>query len=129
MSTRSIRRMFGQLPPSEKPSDGEHPALHYLPGLAPSCSEPDEIIHPPNTSPSSGWWVRRSVKQVTDAAGQPLGFRHQLMHGRKVVRTGIGADYARTFRQQADFLNSMDKRAQQRVVTTVDAHFVTTSPA
>lgn len=64
-----------------------------------------------------------------DADGQPLGFRHQLMHGRKVVRTGIGADYARTFREQADFLNAMDKHAQQRVVTTVDAPFVARSPA
>jgi hypothetical protein len=33
------------------------------------------------------------------------------MRGRKIVRTGVGADYARTFREQADFLNQKDARA------------------
>jgi len=84
----------------------------FLPGLAPTSSDPDAPAQQPNTSPSPGWWVRRSAKQVTDADGQPLGFRHQLMHGRKVVRTGIGADYARTFREQASFLNGRNQRCQ-----------------
>lgn len=83
----------------------------YLPGLDPTEVGSETPGHPPDTSPSSGWWVKRSANQVTDAAGQPVGFRHQLMHGRKVVRTGVGADYARTFREQADFLNQKDARA------------------
>ncbi len=101
----------------------------YLPGLAPPEVGFEAPGHPPETIPSSGWWVRRSAKQVTDAAGQPVGFRHQLMHGRKVVRTGFGSGYARTFREQAYFLNALGKRAQQRVVTIVDAPTVTASPA
>lgn len=83
----------------------------YLPGLDPSEGRPETPGYPPETTSRTGWWVKRSVNQVTDAAGQPVGFRHQLMHGRKVVRTGVGADYARTFREQADFLNQKDARA------------------
>jgi hypothetical protein len=77
----------------------------YLPGLDPTEVGSETPGHTPETTPSSGWWVKRSAKQVTDAAGQPVGFRHQLMHGRQVARTGVGADCARTFRRQAEFLN------------------------
>jgi hypothetical protein len=84
----------------------------FLPGLNPSNEEADPTTHPPEAIPRSGWWVKRSAKQVTDAARQPVGFRHQLMHGRDVVRTGVGADCARTLRQQADFLNQQDVRSK-----------------
>lgn len=83
-----------------------------LPGLASPEVEPATPGNLPYILPSSDWWVRQSAKQVMDADGQPLGFRHQLMHGRKVVRTGIGADFARTFREQASFLNGRSQRAQ-----------------
>jgi hypothetical protein len=84
----------------------------YLPGLAQPEGEIEAPGHPPAPGPFSGWWVRRSAKQITDAAGQPVGFRHQLMHGREVVKSGVGADYARTFREQASFLNGRSQRAQ-----------------
>lgn len=52
------------------------------------------------------WWVRRSVQQkLCPATGRPMGFRHSLMHGSKVVRSGVGADAARAFTAQAQFLN------------------------
>lgn len=41
-----------------------------------------------------------------NAAGQPVGYRHQLMHDRMAIKSGVGADCARTFAQQALFLNS-----------------------
>lgn len=83
----------------------------YLPGLSPfECgTELTDFKH--DTISRSGWWVRRSQKQIMDAAGQPVGFRHQLMDGRTVVRTGVGADNGRAFREQADFLNRRDKSA------------------
>jgi hypothetical protein len=64
-----------------------------------------------------------------NAAGQPVGYRHQLMHGRKVMGSGVGADYARTFSRQAEFMNTRDERVQRRVVTHADAASVTKSPA
>ncbi len=53
----------------------------------------------------SGWWVRKSARQIIDRSGMPKGFRHQLMHGRKIIQSGVGTDANRTFRAQADFLN------------------------
>jgi hypothetical protein len=79
--------------------------IAYLPGLDPGEVGTSAPGHQPEAIPRTGWWVKRSAKQVTDAAGQPVGFRHQLMHGRQVARTGVGADCARTFRRQAEFLN------------------------
>jgi hypothetical protein len=35
-----------------------------------------------------------------------MGFRYQLMFGRKVVHSGVGADAGRTFRAQADYFNT-----------------------
>lgn len=76
-----------------------------LPGLALSDSGADPSACE-TKAPNSGWWVRRSRKQVMGDAGQPVGFRHQLMHNHEVVKTGVGADSGRTFRQQATFLNA-----------------------
>lgn len=84
----------------------------YLPGLAPREGEIETPSHPPNSNRCSGLWVRRSAKQVTNADGQPTGFCHHLMRGRKVIRSGIGADCARMFQQQAVFLNQQDVRPQ-----------------
>ena len=78
----------------------------FLAGVTQSNAEADSTSHQPDTAPHSGWWVRRSAEQVTDAAGQPVGYRHQLMHGRKVIMSGVGADCGRTFLQQAEFLNT-----------------------
>lgn len=80
----------------------------YIPGLAP----PDGDVEAPTLEPdpaSPGWWVKRSALQRTDAAGHPAGFQHQLMHGSKTINTGFGADCARTFRQQADFMNAKNQ--------------------
>jgi len=90
----------------------------YLPGLAPLECDAESPGYEPDTTNRSGSWVRRSAKQVTDAAGLPVGYRHQLMHGRVVVRTGIGSDYARTFREQADFLNSRCAQAIHQATTS-----------
>lgn len=86
----------------------------YLPGFAPPEVGIETPGHPPDTRPRSGWWVKRSAKQVLNAAGQPVGFRHQLMHGREVVKSGVGADSGRTFRQQADFLNATNHVTSDR---------------
>jgi hypothetical protein len=93
-------------------------AIAYLPGLDPSEERPETPGHTPETTLRTGWWVKRSAKQVTDAAGQPVGFRHQLMHGRVVVRTGVGADYARTLSRQADFLNALGTQALHQVTAS-----------
>ena len=80
----------------------------FLPGLAP----PEVGVDPPSRqhdTTSSDWWVRRSAHQVMNAAGQPVGYRHQLMHGHKIIKSGVGADCGRTFRQQAEFLNTRDE--------------------
>jgi hypothetical protein len=55
----------------------------------------------------TGWWIRTSAKQVLNAAGRPVGFKHHLMHGRKVMMSGTGADAARTFAAQVAFLNQV----------------------
>lgn len=53
------------------------------------------------------WWVRSSAQQkLCTVTGRPLGFRHSLMNGSKVVRSGVGADAARAFTAQAEFLNT-----------------------
>jgi hypothetical protein len=88
-----------------------------LPGLTPSNAEADPTCHQLDT-PSAGWWVKRSAKQTTNAAGQPIGYRHQLMHGRKVISSGVGADCGRTFSLQADFLNAQGARVLHQAITT-----------
>jgi hypothetical protein len=62
-------------------------------------------------TPSTNWWVRSSAKQVVcPNTGEPRGFKHSLMHGKKVVMSGGGADSGRTFRAQAEFLNNHEHR-------------------
>ena len=51
------------------------------------------------------WWVRSSAAQVLDSTGAPAGFKHSLMWGRTVVKTGTGADASRRLRAEADFIN------------------------
>jgi hypothetical protein len=81
----------------------------FLPGLSPSDGGAGSPGHQSDTISRTGWWVRRTDRQKLDAAGQPAGYRHQLMHGRKVISTGVGADFARTIQQQADFQNAKDQ--------------------
>ncbi len=77
------------------------------------CPPGISIIKEGNQPPSpvalngdrAGWWIRTSAKQTLDTAGQPVGFKHRLMHGRKAIMSGTGADAARTFAAQAEFLN------------------------
>lgn len=57
--------------------------------------------------------MKRSPKQVTNAAGRPAGYRYRLMLGSKAIKTGVGADCRRTFGQLADFYN-------ERIRTAVD---------
>lgn len=79
------------------------PPEDYLPGF----DSPDIGAAPPRPTKeasSSGWWVKRSAKQTSDASGQPAGFTHRLMYGARVIKSGVGADCARAFQQQAEFL-------------------------
>ena len=99
----------------------------FLPGLSPSDGGAGSPVHQPTTR--SGWWMRRSAEQVISAAGRPVGYRHQLMHGRSVIKSGVGPDCARTLGLQAEFMNTRDERVQRRVVTHADAASVTDSPA
>lgn len=78
----------------------------FLPGMAPSECGAETASHQPDSTTQSGWWVHHSVEQVRNSVGQPGGYRHQLMHGRRAIKSGVGADCARTFQQQADFLNA-----------------------
>jgi hypothetical protein len=92
--------------PKQHPAPTVASLEDYLPGLAPSEGGAETPGHQPDTDNRSGWWVRRSAKQVTNSAGMPAGYRHQLMHGRNITASGVGSDYARTFREQADFQNA-----------------------
>jgi hypothetical protein len=59
--------------------------------------------------PPLRWWVRTSATQViSPKSGQPLGFKHTLMNGNKVVCSGVGADAGRTLQTQAEFMNSRE---------------------
>ncbi len=87
--------------PGRSPADNYH--TPYLPGI-----EAGEIPTVPRSEPAaskSGWWVRTSASQIPDSTGQPGSFRHGLMHGSRLVIPGQGADAARTFKAQAEFLN------------------------
>lgn len=67
----------------------------------------ETMTRPPAPSPAeTGWWVRSSAKQErSTTTGEPLGFRHSLMRGKRAVTSGIGADAARKFAAQAAFFN------------------------
>ena len=67
---------------------------------------------PRDGAANDGWWVRTSATQVLDAAGTPAGYKHSLMRGRKVVKTGTGADAGRRLRAEADFLNARSTLTQ-----------------
>lgn len=88
-----------------RPAPLDAPSHAYLPGFAPPGREA-ELPETPAGTPGPGWWVKRSETQLADSAGQPVGFKHQLMHGSSAVKSGTGADCARTFLSQAEFLNS-----------------------
>lgn len=81
----------------------------FLPGFAsiqyPCPTSP--AIYPDGTCPE--YWVRTSDEQTLDKYGHPIGFRHQLMRGKKTVRyhKGTGADTLRTLRAQATYFNSL----------------------
>lgn len=81
----------------------------FIPGLAPleCCFETPG--HQSDTMSRSGWWVMRSARQKPDAAGRPAGYEHQFMHGHEIIKSGLGADCGRTFRQPAEFLNTRNK--------------------
>lgn len=85
----------------------------YLPDLAPLTSE-TKATEVTFTSASSDWWVKRSAQQVVNSTGEAIGFRHHLMHGRTVIKSGVGADCARTFTNQALFLNSRELGGRSR---------------
>jgi len=70
---------------------------------------------PAKDSPSADWWVQTSDTQTLDRDGQPVGFRHQLMHGtRKEGKPGVGVDAGRKLRAQAAMLNSQISEAAQK---------------
>jgi hypothetical protein len=85
-------------------SNQPFPAL--LPGFEWSGTLAQADANPPEFDSHGRWWVRSSAQQkLCPSTGRPLGFRHALMHGSKVVRSGVGADAARSFTAQAEFLN------------------------
>ena len=85
-----------------------------LPGFPAEIATPASVgdTGPIPGDVASGWWVRKSANQTVDSFGMPAGFRHQLMHGRKIVRSGVGSDACRTFTAQADFLNNYGVKSQ-----------------
>lgn len=90
----------------------------FLPGLAPSECGAETPGHQSDTTSRSGWWCRRFAEQILNSVGQPIGYRHQLMHGRKVVITGVGADFGRALSLQADFLNAQEAGALHQASTS-----------
>lgn len=76
----------------------------FLPGLAPS--EPGTTTPVVVTEATrASWWVKSTDAQVVASSGQRRGFRHQLMHRGRVIQSGSGADYRRTFESQAAYFN------------------------
>jgi hypothetical protein len=81
-----------------------------LPGFAAEIKQaPTEPDTDNQRSPSghTGWWIRKSKKQLLDRFGSLAGFRYQLMSGGKVANSGVGADAYRTMTAQAGFLNQI----------------------
>ena len=61
---------------------------------------------------SGGYWVRRSTKQRADEFGRPAGYRYELMLASRVVQSGTGGNFRRSFLATALFLNSKQPRPQ-----------------
>lgn len=60
------------------------------------------------------YWVRTSDKQTLNRRGDPSGYRHQLMRGKKTVpyHRGTGADALRTLMAQAMYFNGLLRQQQ-----------------
>jgi hypothetical protein len=71
-----------------------------------ACLQPLMPLAAPSSGVRTGWWIKTSPEQLAGARGQPAGFRHGLMFGNRLVKSGTGADEGRTFRAQVDFLNA-----------------------
>ncbi len=74
----------------------------------PGCDWDSLIAEPPRhdqANESQDWYVKTSTLQVISKYGQPMGFKHSLIHKKKVVSTGVGGDAGRTLQSQADFMN------------------------
>jgi len=88
-------------------SRSNQPFPSLLPGFEWSATVEKAKDHHDKPERHGRWWVRSSAQQkLCPSTGRPLGFRHALMHDSKVVRSGVGADAARAFTAQAEFLNT-----------------------
>lgn len=97
--------MHDQLPMKSMKQTEHLSAL--LPGLEWSATVEQAKDYHDRPERHGTWWVRSSAQQkLCPTTGRPLGFRHALMQGSKVVRSGVGADVARAFIAQAEFLNT-----------------------
>ena len=89
-----------------------------FPDQVPSTAAAPET---PVGKPPAAWHVRTSSEQITKA-GEPIGFRHSLMYCEQVMQTGVGADADRTFRAQAEFLNSAGAPGPARAAVIGSVH-------
>ncbi len=96
-----------------------------LPGIPTSQATWQPASHLAANFDHAGWWVKSSPVQLLNALGQPIGFKHSLMRGRDVVKTGIGADAYRTFLAQAIHANNSPAPASS---DACDLHGDSTSP-
>ena len=89
---------------------------YYLPGLFGD----DDVSTPLALGDSSdafvaksnGYWVRRSAQQRADDFGRPEGYRYELMLAGRVVQSGTGGNFRRSFLASATFLNSKQPHPQ-----------------
>ena len=81
----------------------------WLPGFVPCPSRGGGTQAPQGADavpqPAAGWWVRSGKKQKLDKFGNPSGFTHELMFGKRRIKSGRGTDDRRQFETQAAFLN------------------------
>ena len=107
--------------PPTQGSDAAPEAHGWLPGLAACTSRGGGLPAPQGAGAgphrAAAWSVRSSDKQVSDKHGQPAGFRHQLLWGKMIIKSGIGADWHRTFSTQAAFLNERGAKPDSKTST------------
>ena len=108
--------------PSSKSGRGKHrDAGPYLPGFAASETRPD----PSGSEAMStrmGWWVKTSATQELNAAGQPRGFKHTLMCGKRSVESGVGADAGRRLLALAEFANTRKQQPMAAKAKRISSH-------
>lgn len=94
---------------NKQPRSSEAADAALLPGYGWEVTTPPPVKSAsPDVSPLR-WWVRTSPSQVVSPKSKlPLGFKHTLMNGNKVVCSGVGADAGRTLQTQAGYMNNLE---------------------